>query len=790
MKTPKALLALFILASIFSSPVHTEENYPMPPLFQGEAFKDYEVLKESFYAPPVALKDGSFVVFPLGGSSATQQVNSPKDPPGVGRVFPESSTQHAVQRFPDFRSLMQGETRYGSDYASVVTPQGVWLIGPTVELIRSQKPVLSGMLSRPRYGGIGAVALADGSVLVVGGSGRKDAGSQGISTKVERVFLESAYYGLSEKIRVEALPDVPVKLGSRGSVWANLSGYRLLNIGKSQVMLVGGEYGNHAFIYDVNKRAWKKIKGMKTPRNYPALALLGDGSVWASGGGNNGTEAALTSEIWSANTGEWREGPALPVPMAGHNAVVSADRKLIYLAAGPYPTVLAWQPGTPDVFVAAQPAWQRAGGSVLEMKDGRLAIMRGGHSRFYGESYSRRTRGVTLIKPDKNRQGNRAPVWPMVMNGGLAVRNGVLLAAGGTLHNNFSGSDDDDATKLLERMDLASGKTFSLSPLPIPSLGAQVCWLDAVNVLVYVQEKSERKLQWLGVTNSRTGSRKELPLKDVVIEDYSSGMQLAGCHDGKGWLVSIRGDLMEVDVASNEVRKAPRMLRERRYLKSRVTTAGKVVVTSLDEQEDVVETRVEGCDDCAPSYVGFGSMVPSQHYEVFDPDTGIWTSSAPMKPADGPVALLPDGRMIKLVAPRGVGESAVADSLALSTADGSGWTSVSLPAGLPSVYVSGLRDRRNVVNGLYLLTLGNHQPGLENAVFIGVGKGGGTTDWWWMPDVGIAASVKKQELWKRLPQSIAPWQFPRVELDSGKTTPDGKRIYLMGSANGVVAYVK
>lgn len=119
--------------------------------------------------------------------------------------------------------------------------------------------------------------------------------------------------------------------------------------------------------------------------------------------------------------------------------------------------------------------------------------------------------------------------------------------------------------------------------------------------------------------------------------------------------------------------------------------------------------------------------------------------------------------------------------LELSDKEGKRWRRLPLNApGLPFMRSEDSQSFTCSLKRASLLAVVNEQPGLERALFLGLqGIQGVTSEWWWLPDVDAP-----QVVWKKLGSAVAPLQFPSGEIESGMTTPEGRRIYFRGSRDG------
>ncbi|OHC69735.1 MAG: hypothetical protein A2045_11895 [Rhodocyclales bacterium GWA2_65_20] len=750
---------------------------PLPPPLTGEQLTHQNVPLKNQFAPAVAGPGGSVFVFTRDGDNPVRWWLLPQD------ELRQPSVPLKHFKVP-FGSRLGYSEKYPAKYASVGTAKGSWLIGPTVEFIRIDGSAASGKLKWPRNN-VKAVGLPDDSVVVVGGYSWPEARDFSFTLKAERVWLDGR-----GQVQTEELPAVPVDIKATG-VWESLWGFSLVHIGNGRVLLAGSEYRNLTLLLDPKTRSWQKLPGMKQPRTDPALVLLPDGRVWASGGKGWG-KAETSSELWNPVTQAWTAGPDLPVAMVDHTAVLTANRDTALLAGGYFPTILGWKMGFGGVFIAAQHAQQRRNAGVVALPNQRLALLGGRYARQYGEGWGRSTPGVAVVSLDLAASGNRAAAWPTTRVGALLERQGQVLAVGGLMHHNHNGSDEDLGTRLVERVDSTSGRVTTLTPLPIMAGRTQAAWISDNEALIHAEASSSEagSRQWLGLIDLHSGARRTLPLPENGTYFMSDGihrrMRLVGAHGGRGWLVAEDAQTQRVGVNQPVFEAAPRLQRQRKDFVGRVLADGRVVIAGGEVESELVAARIAECAKCPVRYVGFGPQLPSRRHEVFDPVANEWVSSVPSRAAGGPATIFADGRVAKLgmfsepskkkadadapaVRPQGL--------LEVSDVAGKSWRTLALPSGV--VVPEG-------GNGVRLWAVQNEAESLQRALFFGIWiYDEGVTQWWWLDDVDSSSLS-----WRKLGVSMAPYAFPPGEQDSGLLTADGRKLFVVGGDSGVVAYGK
>ncbi|MBC3919183.1 hypothetical protein H8L32_16950 [Undibacterium sp. CY18W] len=777
--SPALRLAGLLFALQSATPVLADFPAP-PPLAREQLLMKQETILQQL-AAPLQMGDGSALFFNVG--SGRQAV----------RVYPEQPERNQIIKL-DIKGAANVSDKPDS-HGAAVSEAGAWLVGAGVELLRPDGRIIRGKLSVPRFGPR-VVALADGSIMVVGGRSWPDSKDMSNTVRVERLWLDA-----NEQIQSEILPPLPVAVGnSDGS-----SGYRLLHLGKGRVMLCGAKYYSDNFLYEPQEKRWYALPEFGQQRVGPALSLLPDGRVWATGGssgnggGNSGGNAASTSEIWNPASRKWTPGPDLPVPMIEHSSVMLNEapgrKATVLLAGGYFPSVLAWHPG--DVgdkpVLVAQHAMQRQGAALIPLSNNRLAVISGRRARPNSdESWGRRSEGMSIVPLDLNASGKRDAAWIMQVDGGVAEHKGQLIFAGGQLRHSFTGSEDAVSTRLLEVVQLGTGLVRSLPALPVAADKAQLAWLNDGELLLHAESGEGQDMQWLGVLNAKTGAFRRLPKLPNFSYTMSDGvhnrMRLIGAQAGRGWLVGENAQVLWVSAKGVEV--APRLQRQRVQFVGRVLGDGRAIVAGGEVESEVVAARPADCVNCAPVYIGFGPNLPARRYEIFNPGDNNWNTSAPSRGVGGSHAILADGRVIKAgILTEKIRDAKTPDKieevrrplLELSNPNGTAWRTLPWPDGLQP------RDG----DSIQLKTVINEDvSGMPSPygsfVFLGLpGNSNSLTQWYWTREPG-AADLR----WLPLTSSMAPFGFISNEVDLKTTTADGKHLFAIGGHAGVAVVAR
>jgi hypothetical protein len=758
-----------------ASAARADDDPPSAPAVRGETRLLADQFVRHQIAPPLPLADGSALLFQRDGDGLV-----------LWRIRPGAPERSQRVPRPDIHlvfDLAIWSTRE-ADYASVETRAGDWLIGPTIALLRPDGHVVARPMPRPRCGAR-ALALADGSVLVIGGVAR-DAADTTASLHVDRVSPRD-----DGGLDVQAWPDLPARMGG-GAPLAGPHDASAIVLRGGRVLVTGGEDRKVTWLWDPRARRWETIPGVDVARDRPALIELADGRVWATGGSwLSGRDAmATSSSLWDPATRRWSPGPDLPVPMKRHVAIWSADHRTVLLGAGEHGAVLAWTPGEPVVRIAAAPALQRSLGALLALDDGRVAEVSGLHARAYSEAWGRRSPGASVFDaaaPDVARD----PLWPQLLGGAVAARGGRVVAFGGRDVQAQAGSRDEDATRAVELQSLASGRVRSLAPLPAPIRDAQALWLDDRRVLVLGQAAvgngPDGFLGVLDVASDRWQVLDAIPFDSRrLIEPAHGRATILGADAGKVWLSSEDGTVTSLDTATFRFDKRvelPWRARWREGASGRLLADGRIVLAGGMVEPMELPSRPESCrDDCDVTFIGWGPRAPARTFDVWHPRTKAWSNSPRAKGAARRAVVLADGHVVAVSdalrpVDDGRGPAHLAPGLEVADVATGRWRPLPWPEGARPV--DGL-DEADAA--LMLRAPQGDDPLAASALFLGIeAVEPGIVQWWWMPAAGTPGAT-----WRALGRADAPWRFPPGGVDLGVKSGRGRPLRAIGSDGGVV----
>ncbi|MFI8962635.1 kelch repeat-containing protein [Streptomyces sp. NPDC053493] len=231
-----------------------------------------------------------------------------------GRPMSTARRMHSTTPLADGRVLVVGG--YGGPNAFPVRPLATAEVYDPVSGDWSP----AGELREPRCGH-SATPLPDGRVLVAGGTGTRSAGSERTLTSAE--LFDPALPGWTtagEMTDARSFhPAVPLPDG------------RVLVAGgwvETRTDWRGGTALAYSECYDPATDGWTPTDSLSAPRSGHQLTVLADGSVLATGGGEEPAPGRLdpysraTTQRWDPAAGRWNQEPDMPCGRGRHRALL------------------------------------------------------------------------------------------------------------------------------------------------------------------------------------------------------------------------------------------------------------------------------------------------------------------------------------------------------------------------------------------------------------------------------------------------------------------------------------
>jgi hypothetical protein len=217
---------------------------------------------------------------------------------------------HAALTLPDGRVLVVGGCVGSQALGAVSTPGQPWDVQRSVEVYdpRAESWQAAGELAEGRCWPT-ATLLADGRVLVVGGSDRGG-----------RPVAGAELYDPNRN-----------SWSSAGRLRVAREGHTATLLPDGQVLVAGG-YNGEALasteLYNPAANAWTSAASTRQARAYHTAALLRDGKVLAIGGATGGLPSQDT-EAYDPRSNTWTPAGPLPAPYAMHLTTVLANGRVV-----------------------------------------------------------------------------------------------------------------------------------------------------------------------------------------------------------------------------------------------------------------------------------------------------------------------------------------------------------------------------------------------------------------------------------------------------------------------------
>jgi len=490
--------------------------------------------------------------------------------------------------------------------------------------------------------------------------------------------------------------------------------------GQNQLMILGGSNGDYrgcapcraeTHVLDLKTKAWRDGPPMLEARSELAASTLPDGSVLVTGGWTKAAEwgsgASRTAERWNPATNKFEALPPMPTGSARHKHFWwdAPWGKTLLVGQGTvgavhsldttnwtWRTVGEWTEGSeeggcgffPFVVAGNAYAWLRNRSE--------------GH--YSSKSCEQNHSSLSLLRPPSTATPSPEPPPDSALitygHGAAflpAAGGAPALVIGGSRHAGMNSFVISGAVEAIDR----DGRVATLPSLRTARQNARA-FRVAGGVLViggtgpdspYGGERDAKPLtaEWLPPVATVPWQWQEVSgvslAPDMAVSQLKDGSLLA--IDPSGSLRQLRL-VLRSGKPTLEGAPWPALNRERHNspdehaeMRVRELNDGHVVVAGGKVRSERIALYSEpalkpGQPD---EYVGIGEFLPWRRYEVFDPATRRWTSSAPAGAAGGRAIVLGDGRVIKASeVPRTNADAATRFVLEVSNPAGAAWTSL------------------------------------------------------------------------------------------------------------------
>jgi N-acetylneuraminic acid mutarotase len=270
-----------------------------------------------------------------------------------------------------------------------------------------------------------AATLADGSVLVAGGS-RGGVPLDG----AERYFPDSGTWvsaGVMSAPRTEARATM-------------LRDGRVLVTGGGSEAPPSYRSTNAAEIFDPVTGSWTSTAPMSTARAFHTATLLSDGEVLVTGGASiyHGSKGAVvaTAEIYDPKTATWHAAARMSVARYHHVATLLPDGRVLVAGGWAFTTNSDKSLATAEIYDPAKNTWKatgsmatgRARGSITPLPDGRVLVV-GGVDTAYRVMATAEIWDPSTGKWRSTGRLATAVMWPAL----ALLHDGRVLLAGGAV---------------------------------------------------------------------------------------------------------------------------------------------------------------------------------------------------------------------------------------------------------------------------------------------------------------------------------------------------------------------
>jgi hypothetical protein len=562
---------------------------------------------------------------------------------------------------------------------------------------------LKAQRSEPRM-----LLLSDQSVLLVGG--RELSANNTRVNAVELIRLNN-----NGSLSVEQLPDMPGP-----PRW----GYTPVALANGGAMVLGGntsEYvgckapdcKNETYVLDMNTKTWSDGPKLIEPRAEASASLLPDGSVLVAGGwgadsvGN--ARRSRSSERLMPGTKQFEASATLAVPVANQSAiVVNANSKA--------PLVLIDRnSGSVQAYDLARNEWRMVGEFVPSSEPSPATILGPfiDNQNVYlwaGSYLEKEWQRVSLSLPSFDTLGSVSQLDPK--SGLVLHRAGIGFLAPDVSRNGLvvggSVSPDWVPTAVVDSVSI-DGRVQSLAPLNHARSGAQIFRLPDGSIVVaggvgeilqlgrpdtrpvplewLVKPDTQSRWQSLNVDHPSGTYYTQLANGDLVAVLPNGNIEQLSFHVNAQQMPNVTSTTFAPSTQLRRSDQSGEPLIVRGLADGRLIVAGGYVQTRriavLRNDPDVTNTNDTDNRSSDDEFVGTGGLERAKTYDIYDPQTHVWQTSAAAQSAGGATAILSDGRVVKISVPatpdknkaaEGSGDALINKTVEISSADGTAWS--------------------------------------------------------------------------------------------------------------------
>lgn len=506
-----------------------------------------------------------------------------------------------------------------------------------------------------------------------------------------------------DSLVVDRMPDLTVP---------TRSDYADVALADGRLMLLGGSDAKYrgckpcraeTYILDPAARTWSAGPRMLEARSEHSAARLADGSVLVTGGftpdADWGKGPTASAERLNLSTNAFERFPPMPSGTASHRAIFlpSDHGTALLIAAGTSASIHAL-----DV---ERRTWRSLGAIWQGSEEGGCAFLPFAHDGnhyvwtslrtegFYSSRSCTWDYGLRLASLRFGRAGAPLDERFLITHRGFgafvpATQSRPALVIGGTVHggmNDYSPSAAADAFTLDRR-------ATSLPALNTPRAGAYA-FRVGTGVLVLGGRGSGAAepdnaapppgAEWL--VDETADDARWVKVPNVALDHANV---IGPAADGTLLVLGEGGTVARLTLSTTPhptitTESLPPLRRPRAWGDENARALihglgdGRIIVAGGSVQAERIALWRPDADraDAPDEYVPIGEYLPSRRHEIFDPVTRRWHDSAPARAAGGAVAILDDGRVVKIGGLTGKRDE-LTYLIEMSNAQGTAWTTI------------------------------------------------------------------------------------------------------------------